>query len=137
MILLLPLFYVTASQSVDSDSILSNLCTNSATSNTLCTFCNENPNMCKPSLPIVSKLCNVEFKDDQRCTPVLAYCKLNNCTETDLPSSDQVSGMIYSICDQMPMMPGCKTCPAPESDGISRCDLWKTYRTLCMYIKPK
>ncbi|KAF9157997.1 hypothetical protein BGX20_003625 [Mortierella sp. AD010] len=50
-----------------------------------------------------------------------------------LPSGKAVTGAIYSVCQEMPMMTDCKICPAPDAKtGYSNCDEVKAWKGLCL-----
>ncbi|ORZ16722.1 hypothetical protein BCR41DRAFT_54260 [Lobosporangium transversale] len=49
-----------------------------------------------------------------------------------LPSGKTVTGTVYSICQEMPMMTDCKICPTPEASGYSNCDEVKAWKGLCL-----
>lgn len=111
------LFLVAASlraQSVDSSSILQQLCSNTNSSNAICSYCKTNSEQCQETLPIATKLCQTEFKDSPICAPLISQCQTTNCTASSLPNSQQVSAYIYLICNEMPMMADCETCPPPS-----------------------
>ncbi|KAF8929270.1 hypothetical protein EDD21DRAFT_383932 [Dissophora ornata] len=50
-----------------------------------------------------------------------------------LPSGKVVTGTVYSICQDMPMMTDCTICPGPDATtGYSKCDEVKAWKGLCL-----
>ena len=90
---------------------------------------------------LLAKMCANEFSKSPDCDAIRASCTSNpaSCSTNDpvinaIPTAKNASDNIYLICQDMPMMDDCKTCPPPTMSptGISNCALLSTYSKLCL-----
>ncbi|KAG0365424.1 hypothetical protein BC939DRAFT_455788 [Gamsiella multidivaricata] len=103
-----------------------------------------NATYCAP-LSILATLCSAP--DDgaltgAACTKTYSvFCASNSlipaCKSqrafSGLPSGKVVTGTVYSVCQEMPMMTDCKICPGPDATtGYSICDEVKAWKGLCL-----
>ena len=67
------------------------------------------------------------------CASVQTPSTTANAGILAIPSAKSVSDAIYLICNEMPMMEDCKTCPSPSAaTGLSDCPLLDTWSKLCL-----
>ncbi|KAF9117683.1 hypothetical protein BGW39_001899, partial [Mortierella sp. 14UC] len=64
-------------------------------------------------------------------TSLIPNCK-TQVAFPGLPSGKLVTGAVYSVCQEMPGMSDCKTCPAPDTSGYSQCDEVAAWKGLCL-----
>ncbi|KAJ3358570.1 hypothetical protein HDU91_005181 [Kappamyces sp. JEL0680] len=77
-------------------------------------------------------MCLYEFSKTTECAGWNAVA-VQDPVIAAIPSARNVSNQIYSICNEMPMMADCATCPPPSaSTGVSDCPLFATYSKLCL-----
>ncbi|KAF9577335.1 hypothetical protein BGW38_007508, partial [Lunasporangiospora selenospora] len=112
--------------------------------NTACADHSLNQTYCAP-LTVLATLCTA--KEDTALTgaacsksyqtfcsnsSLIPACK-TQVAFPELPSGKIATGLIYSVCQEMPGMKGCKICPAPEaSTGYSVCDEMAALKDLCL-----
>ncbi|KAG0332448.1 hypothetical protein BG004_001266 [Podila humilis] len=80
---------------------------------------------------LTSAVCGKTYNVFCSATSLIPSCKTQKAFP-GLPSGKAVTGSVYSVCQEMPMMKGCKLCPGPDATGYSKCDEVAAWKDLCL-----
>lgn len=80
---------------------------------------------------LTSTVCSKTYSVFCSNNSVIPACK-SQVAFPGLPSGKIVTGTVFSVCQEMPMMKDCSSCPGPDASGYSKCDEVKAWKGLCL-----